>query len=172
MAAEPMQIAQVQGGSNMAKYRHRLFEMYENPDEAIRALTSNSDLPGTEFSASETWDFAHLMVSRSDRVTRVAFKSGQTSEQESLSGLREDFTQLADKLARNSRVLLDFAGLTSFSDSSLESLALFNRKLQTKGSRMALCCLEPAARECFFRRPFAVDLEEDFRVNRRALKRL
>jgi anti-anti-sigma regulatory factor len=91
-----------------------------------------------------------LSVSRSAGVTHVQFKSAQTFEEESASDLRDDFAQLADRLGKDSRVLLDFAGVTSFSASSLNALVLFNQKLQTKGSRMALCCLEPAAREAIF----------------------
>ena len=141
----------------MAKYRHRLFEMYDFSEEAIHGITSKSGQPLTESTPPETWSFEHLAVSRSDDVTHVTFKRGQIFGEETVPTLREDFAQLAEKLARNSRVLLDFTGVTSFSVASLESLALFNRQLKTKGSRMALCCLDPAARECFFRRPFAIN---------------
>lgn len=134
----------------MAKYRHRIFEMYEFRDEAIRALAPKSDQPATETITPESWTFVNLSVSRSAGVTHVQFKNAQTFEEESASDLRDDFAQLADRLGKDSRVLLDFAGVTSFSAASLNALVLFNQKLQTKGSRMALCCLEPAAREAIF----------------------
>jgi anti-anti-sigma regulatory factor len=92
----------------------------------------------------------HLAVSRSAGVTQVRFKEAQTFGEETVSDLRDDFAQLADRLGRDSKVLLDFTGVKSFSAASIGALALFNQKLQTKGSRIALCCLAPAARESFF----------------------
>jgi len=135
---------------NMAKYRHRIFEMFDFRDEAIRALMPKSDQTVTEATATETWTSAHLAVSRSARVTHVEFKRVQTFGEETVSDLREDFAQLADRLARDSRVLLDFAGVMSFSAASLDLLVLFNQKLRARGSRMVLCSLDPTARECFF----------------------
>ena len=136
----------------MAKYRHRIFEMYEFRQEAIGVLTPKSDQPVTEATAPETWTFEHLAVSRSARVTHVEFKKARTFGEETVGKLREDFAQLADRLVRNSRLVLDFAGVTSFNAASLDALVLFNRKLQTKGSRMALCCLDPAVQQSFFSR--------------------
>ena len=133
----------------MAKYRHRIFEMYDSRDEAIHALARKSDRLVTAATAPETWSFKHLAVSRSARVTHVEFKKVQTLGEETVSDLRKDFAQLADRLARDSRVLLDFAGVMSFSAASLDSLVLFNQKLRIKGSRMVLCSLDPTARECF-----------------------
>ena len=80
----------------------------------------------------------------------VLSKKAQTFEEQTASTLREDFAQLADRLARNSRVLLDFAGVMSLGATFLDAFVLFNRNLQTKGSRMALCCLDPAVRKLFF----------------------
>ena len=134
----------------MAKYRHRIFEMYEFLDEATCALTPKSARPVTEATAPESWTFKHLAVSRSASVTHVQFKRAQTFGEETASDLGEDFSQLADKLARDSKVLLDFAGVTSFSSASIDALDLFKRKLQIKGSRIALCCLDPAVRQSFF----------------------
>ena len=133
----------------MAKYRHRIFEMYEFRDEATRALTPKSARPVTEATASE-WTFEHLAVSRSESVTHVQFKRAQAFGQETISDLREDFDQLADKLMRNSQVLFDFAGVTSFSSDAIEALAGFEQTLKIKGSRIALCCLDPSARQSFF----------------------
>ena len=106
--------------------------------------------PFQEATAPETWNFEQLAVSRPERVTHVEFKKAATFGEETGSKLREEFAQLADRLVRNSKVLLDFAGVTSFSAASLEALVLFKKKLQIKGSRLALCCLDSAARECFF----------------------
>ena len=58
--------------------------------------------------------------------------------------------ELADLLGRDSQVLLDFSGVASFNAASISALVQFNKNLQTKGSRIALCCLEPATRESFF----------------------
>jgi hypothetical protein len=124
--------------------------MYDFRDEATCALMPKSDQPAKEASAPETWKFEHLVVSRSAGVTHVTFKGAEVFGEDTLRELREDFAQLADRLARDSKVVLDFAGVRSFSPASHDALALFYRRLQTKGSRMALCCLDAAARESFF----------------------
>ena len=134
----------------MAKYRHRIFEMYELRDEAIVALTPKTARPATEASAPESWSFTHLAVSRSTCVTHVEFKGSQTFGEETVDDLREDFSQLAERLVTDSKVLLDFAGVKSFCAASVDTLVRFNKKLRNKGSRTVLCCLEPAARESFF----------------------
>ena len=134
----------------MAKYRHRIFEMYEFRDEAIRALTPKIARPVTEATAPESWSFEHLAVSLSACVTHVEFKRAQTYGEETVSDLREDFGQLVNKLAADSKVLLDFGGVKSFCAASIDTLVLFNQTLRHKGSRIVLCCLDPAARESFF----------------------
>ena len=134
----------------MAKYRHKTFEMYESRQEAIRALAPRSDQPVTEAAAPETWTSEHLAVSCSAPVTHVEFKRAQIVGEETVSDFREDFAQLADRLDRDSKVLLDFAGVVSFSPAAINSLTQFNERLRTKGSRMVLCSLDPTARDCFF----------------------
>jgi anti-anti-sigma regulatory factor len=61
-----------------------------------------------------------------------------------------DFAKLAGSLVNDSPVLIDFEGLGEFSARSVDELALFCRKLQTKGSRLALCNLGGAVRASFF----------------------
>lgn len=134
----------------MAKYRHRTFEMYEQRDEAIRALTPRSEKTATEVTAPESWTFAHLAVSRVAGVIQVQFKEPRTFDDTTAGGLREDLTRLADLLGRDSKVLVDFADVASFNAAAISALTQFNRNLQIKGSRIALCCLEPATRESFF----------------------
>jgi anti-anti-sigma regulatory factor len=134
----------------MAKYRHRIFEMYDFRDEAAQAIAPRSEKLATEATAPESWTFTHLDVSRSAGVTLVQFKEQQSLGEETFSDLRDDFLRLADKLGRDSKVLVDFTGVTSFSAAAIDALALFNQKLQTKGSRIALCSLDPATRESFF----------------------
>ena len=134
----------------MAKYRHRIFEMYEHRDEAIRALIPKAEKPATEATAPQSWSFAHLIVSRTASVIEVQFKQPQNFEDAAASDLREDLARLADLLGRDSQILLDFSGVASFNAASISALVQFNKNLQTKGSRMALCSLEPAPRESFF----------------------
>jgi hypothetical protein len=124
--------------------------MYEFRDETILALTPKIEKPATEATAPESWTFKHLAVSRSASVTHVKFKEAQTVGEEPVSNFGGDFAQLADRLGRDSKVLLDFAGIKAFSSASIEVLVQFKQKLQTKGSRLALCCLAPATRESFF----------------------
>jgi len=134
----------------MAKYRHRIFEMYEFQDEAIRALTPKSAIPANEGTAVESWDLKRLAVSRSANVVLVQFKNAQSCGEGTVSDLREDFSQLADTLLRDSKVLLDFVGVKSFCVASIDELILFNKKLRTKGSRIALCCLDATVQQSFF----------------------
>jgi anti-anti-sigma regulatory factor len=134
----------------MAKYRHRIFEMYELRDEAIQALTRKLGKTATEATAPDSWTFVHLTVSRVEGVIDVQFKEPRTFDDATAGDLRADFARLADLLGRDSKVLLDFSGVVSFNAASLSTLVQFNRTLQTKGSRIAVCCLEPATRESFF----------------------
>jgi anti-anti-sigma regulatory factor len=133
----------------MAKYRHRIFEMFDLRDEAIHALTPKTAYHGTDPTASESWALKQLAVSRSASVTLVEFKGAEFGE-ETVSDLHEDFSQLADILVRDSKVLLDFAGVKSFCTAAIDELIRFKKILRTKGSRIVLCCLEPTARESFF----------------------
>lgn len=134
----------------MAKYRHRIFEMYEFLDEAKRALTPKSVRPVPETTSSESCAFKHLVVSHSARVAHVRFKSAAAFGEETKNDLRVDFAQLADGLARDSRVLLDFVGVKSFCPASIDELILFSQKLRTRGSLIALCCLDPTVHRSFF----------------------
>ena len=136
----------------MAKYRHRIFEMYEFRDEATRALTPKSARPVTEATAPESWTFKHLAVSHSASVAHVQFKRAQAFGEETANDLRVDFSQLADKLVRDSKVLLDFGGVKSFCAAAIDELILFNQKLRTKGSRIALCSLDSSVQQSFFTR--------------------
>ena len=134
----------------MAKYRHRIFEMYEDREETIRALTPKIARPETAENSPDSWTFKHLAVSRSESVTHVKFKKAKAVDGETATNFGGDFAHLADWLARDSKVLLDFTGVKEFSSASIDVLVQFNQKLQSKGSRLALCCLEPAARKSFF----------------------
>ena len=136
----------------MAKYRHRIFEMYEFRDEATRALTPKSARPDTEATAPESWTFKHLDVSHSPSLAHVQFKRAQAFGEETATDLRVDFSQLADRLVRDSKVLLDFVGVKSFCAAAIDELVLFNQKLRTKGSRIALCSLDPSVHQSFFKK--------------------
>jgi anti-anti-sigma regulatory factor len=126
--------------------------MYEFRDEATRALTPKSARPFTEATAPESWTFQHLAVSHSASLTHVQFKSVHAFGEETANDLRVDFSQLADKLVRDSKVLLDFVGVKSFCAAAIDELILFNQKLRTKGSRIALCGLDSSVHQSFFTR--------------------
>ena len=134
----------------MAKLPHRIFEIYESRDEAIQVLTPKSERTATDATAPESWEFRHLAVSRSAGVTHVEFKEAQGFGDETVPELRDDFAQLADQLGRDNKVLLDFTGVVLFGSAFINAMALFNKKLRVKGSRIALCCLAPGVRESFF----------------------
>jgi anti-anti-sigma regulatory factor len=134
----------------MAKILHRIFEIYESLEEATRALTPKLERTARETSAPESWTFGHLAVTRSTGVTHVQFKEASDFNETTIAGLRADFAQLADKLGMDSKVLVDFTGVELFHAAFIDALLLFSKKLRTKGSRIALCCLAPAARAFFF----------------------
>ena len=134
----------------MAKIPHRIFEIYESRDEATRALTPKLQKTATESSAPDSWIFEHLTVSRSAGVTHVEFTEAEDFGEETVAGLRKDFAQLAGTLGIDSKVLVDFTGVVLFSAAFIDALVVFSKNLRTKGSRIALCCLAPTAREFFF----------------------
>ena len=138
----------------MAKHRHRTFEMFDTYNEAASALESKSSQKIVEqnYKTDEVRTFRCLMVSRGGCVIHVTFKSQSLPEQDDASNLRVDFAKLAGSLVNDSPVLMDFGGLEQFSARSVDELALFYRKLQSKGSRLALCNLGVAVKASFFPR--------------------
>ncbi len=136
----------------MAKHRHRTFDMFDTYSEAARSLESKSSQGVVPHSheTDEDWTFQCLTVSRVGRVIQVTFKSPHRREQDTVRDLRADFAKLADSLVNDSQVLMDFEGLEEFCARSVDQLALFRRKLQSKGSRIALCNLGSSVRASFF----------------------
>lgn len=134
----------------MAKRQHRVFEIFDFRDEAIRALTPRSADHVTGESVLESWDFTLLTASRFDSVTNVRFKNPDKLNDGDVSALRRDFAQLTERLGSASKILLDFSGLASISSDSIDTLATFNKSLRHKGSRMVLCCLDSTARNYFY----------------------
>lgn len=125
--------------------------MYENRDEAILALTPKSvGISETGAAPPLPADLNHLAVSRSGVVTHVQFKGMAPPPDDAEGKLREDFDRLTDVLKINSKVLLDFAGVESFSPGCIDVLAVFERKLRNRGSRIVLCSLASDTRAAFF----------------------
>ena len=58
---------------------------------------------------------------------------------------------MAGLLVNGSRVLRDFEGVLEFGTDSIIKLTEFNSKLQTKGSRVVLCNLDPTVRVSLLR---------------------
>lgn len=135
----------------MAKYRHRVFEMYEYRAEAMRTLSPDYDEIGESAPAVPSPSgFKHLVVSRAAVVTEVEFSGKSEFTDEAEGELQEDFSKLIDSLDIASKVLLDFTGVKSFSPACINVLVDFERKLRNRGSRIVLCSLAPEARACFF----------------------
>lgn len=134
----------------MAKYRHRIFEMYDFFDEALRVLTSQGQQTAAAVPIPESCVFTHLAASRDAGVTHIRFKTATSLGNGIASELHDDFDTLAETLERDSKVLFDFDGVASFDRSSINELILFRKKLYIKGSRMALCSLGPTVRDAFF----------------------
>lgn len=135
----------------MAKQRHRIFEIYEDRAEAIGALTPQFVNPDeVKANGSLSLTFRHLDVSRSSFLTHVKFKGAMEFPPTLEPEVRDDFSQLADALDINSKVLLDFSGVKSFSPACIDALVVFDRKLRIRGSRAVLCSLAPNTRASFY----------------------
>ena len=135
----------------LAKYPHRVFEIYEDRDEAIGALTPKSvKLDELKANGPLSSSFHHLTVSQSSFVTHVKFTGTMEFPQETEAELRDDFSKLLDLLAIDSKVLLDFANVKSFSPACVETLVVFDRRLRNRGSRTVLCSLAPDTRASFY----------------------
>jgi hypothetical protein len=135
----------------MAKIRHRTFEMFDFLQEATSALASKSPRVTTDASDPESWKFRQLIaVSKPSGVVHITFQQRALSEADSVNDLGEDLADLTGLLVNGSRVLMDFEGVLEFDTDSIIKLTEFNSKLQTKGSRVVLCNLEPTVRVSFF----------------------
>ncbi len=124
--------------------------MFDFKDEAVSALTLRSSPPTSELEDPQLWAFKRLNASLSDGVIHVQFTASSLNGDEMRRELRGDFTNLADWVANNSRVLLDFEGVSDFDASCIEALTLLEQRLKSKGSRLALCSLGEAAQSEFF----------------------
>ena len=134
----------------MAKVRHRTFEMYELRDEAVTALTGNSARTAVEKVDPGLWTFQHFVTSRSDGITLVLLKETEGSAAEVSSKIRDELSLMVRSLDHNSRVVMDFEGVSTFSSESIEALTRFNQTLISKGSQLALCNLSPDVQAAFF----------------------
>jgi len=134
----------------VAKHPHKIFEMHDFRDKAVRAVRSKAARYITEAINSESWNFKFLVASRSASVTHVGFKQAQSTTDDQMSDMQSDFAKLTAKSSIGSKVVLDFTGLNSFSVDSIETLVSFNKNLRHKGSSMVLCCLNSSVRNSFF----------------------
>jgi hypothetical protein len=127
--------------------------MYDFRDEAVHALTYNSVSRVKDDVDLQSWDFNLIVATQSTIVTYVEFKKDADCKNEVTSAFPQDIAALTSLLAVNSRVLLDFTGLKTFSLAFIDTLMEFNTELKHRGSRLVLCCLEPAVRDSFFVTP-------------------
>lgn len=137
----------------MAKRPHRIFEMFDFRDEALRALASKSAdraLAAPTVVDEESWNFEHLSASLVEQVMVVKFRVPRAFEAEHVVELRQDFSQLANKVDAESKILLDFTGVKSIPDELVAMLTQFYQNLRHKGARLLLCCLGPETRDSFF----------------------
>lgn len=141
----------------MAKYRHRIFEMYDFLDEAISALAPRSTEQQANSPDPQLWSLRQLNALLVAGVTHAKFKDAGDDQDNFVKDLSKDFSQLVDLLPNNSRVLLDFEGRDQFCPDAIEALAFFKRKLQAKGSQLALCNLGPGVRGSFFPRSIGTE---------------
>ena len=135
----------------MAKIRHRIFEIFDFVQEASNALASKSARVSSYALDPDLWRFRHLHSNiKPSGVAHVTFKQKKADvESQSMSDLGKDLADLAELLTNGSRVLLDFEGVTTFDADAISKLGEFHRKLQSKGSRVVLCNLEPTVQASF-----------------------
>ena len=133
----------------MAKYRHRTFEMFDFYDEAVSTLKVRPR-EMQRVSGIETNTLEHLIVTEHEKIVRITFEPVCLDTPPSTCIYRDDFSQLADLLPNDSRVIVDFDGVTEFPTSSLETLEMFYRRLKSKGSRLVLCNLDPNVKSAFY----------------------
>jgi hypothetical protein len=104
--------------------------------------------PAAALPAAES--FQHLVISQAGGVTLVEFKSPATFADVNLKELSDDFSLLTESTERHCKIVMDLAGIETVSPGFVEALVQLHGKLKIRGSRIALCALEPAAREAFF----------------------
>ena len=124
--------------------------MYDFRDEAIADLVPRTAQPPTDANGPESWNLNCLLVARVGGATLIQFRDPSSFSEERLADFRDDLQELTRGLVKDSKVVLDFSGVSSFNAPPIDALVLFNQQLHIKGSRLALCCLEPAPREAFF----------------------
>jgi anti-anti-sigma regulatory factor len=134
----------------MAKYRHSTFEMFDFVEEATCALNPKSSRRESEADPPGSWTLQHLIASQNAKVIHVKFKKRERLDSNFRRELRADFSHLADSMVNDSRLLLDFEGLSEFGTGCIDELRWLTAKLKAKGSRMVLCNLQPAVRASFF----------------------
>ena len=134
----------------MAKDRHRIFEIYEERDEAAWELMPKGNKAAAVAAPVEPWSSQQLDVCLLAGITQVRFKETSLNSDEVLSELKNDFARLGEQLGTNGRALIDFTGVTEVSTALVNELIALNKKLQIKGSRMVLCCLDPNVRASIF----------------------
>jgi hypothetical protein len=134
----------------MAKDRHRIFEIYESRDEAAWELMPKTHKTANEVTDAESWSFKQLVVSPLAGIMQVQFREAALLAQELVAQIQDDLSHLASKLNGDSRVLIDFTGVQMFGSAGINALIGFNKKLQNRGSRMVLCCLDTNVRASFF----------------------
>ena len=134
----------------MAKYRHKLFEMYDFHNEARDALASKEVMSLPESTAWQDAKFSLLEISQEAGITVIKFQSPASAEPSMSPDYREDFATLAAVLSRNSKVIFDFTGVEKFGPASIDALGNLSHTLRNKGSRIVLCCLQPEVKEAFF----------------------
>jgi hypothetical protein len=137
-------------GKIVAKVRHRVFEIYETVDEGIQELVARGEKAAPSFPDSESWRFTLLDVKCEAGLTLVRFKQPRLDTPQIAAEVSDDFSKLEGFLTRDSRVLLDFTGVESVNPNLLTALALFDKRLRIKGSRIVLCSIGQNVRESFW----------------------
>lgn len=141
-------------GHNLAKIRHRTFEIFDFLLEASDALASKAARVNSEDFKPQSWAMRHLDAAlRPSGVIHVTFKESADDARPAGAELGKDLTDMAELLPNGSRVLIDFEGVLTFDADAIDRLRDFDSKVRSRGSRIVLCNLDTAVRASFFPAP-------------------
>ncbi len=137
----------------MARIHHRVFEIYDQRDEAGLSLISKTGQQAHNAIDPGALQLQQLNASRESIVICLDFKQAPEGSRESIAEFKADLDHVADKLTPGSKVLVDFSKVETLPGACVDALAQFRSRIRPDGSRVVLCGLQPAVREVFFEQP-------------------
>jgi anti-sigma B factor antagonist len=81
-------------------------------------------------------------------VTVVSFTDRKILDEQNIQAIGEQLYGLVDDAGKK-KMLLNFGRVEYLSSAALGKLITLNKKVQTAGGRLALCCIDPQIKEVF-----------------------